>query len=188
MFLPDAPHFALDDNFLRARFEQIVRDHAIEVIVETGTHAGLSTVEFAEMVPRVVGIDVDPVCCAVAQARCADAGIDNVEIIRGNSPDVVARLVPTLPADRTLWFLDAHWGPEWPLLDEIAAIPRGAGVIVIHDFRCPGRHDGFDIYGGKRCEYEYVAEQLAAWSPSHRVEYATEFAGGGVGTGFIFAR
>ena len=188
MFLPDAPHYALDDHFLRARMEAIVRERSIEVVVETGVHAGLSTVAFAQFAPRVVGVEVDPVCCAVARARCADAGVENVEIVQGDSPEVIERIAPTLPADHALWFLDAHWGPKWPLLDEIAAIPRGAGIIVVHDFRCPGRTDGFDIYDGKRCEYEYVAEALTAWSPTHGVEYATEFSGGGVGTGFIFPK
>jgi hypothetical protein len=97
-------------------------------------------------------------------------------------------LGPALP-DETLYFLDAHWQEYWPLLDEIKAIRRETGVIVIHDMKVPGRPElGFDSYGGKALAYEYVREALRLWSPGHRITYndRTDGCSHPRGTGFVF--
>lgn len=58
------------------------------------------------------------------------------------------------------------------MLDEIAEIRRGTGVIVFHDMVVPFRPDlGFDTYGGQPLDYRYVCPALTEWSSSHRIEY-----------------
>lgn len=108
-------------------------------------------------------------------------GLTGISLIEQNSPDGLRTLLQNDELDprRTLFFLDAHWFPYWPLLDEIAAIPRGAGIIVLHDVRvpdCPGL--GFDTYHGHELSYDYVRAALTEWSPDHCVLYNDESAEG----------
>lgn len=181
--------FALDDPALVEQLRSLIAERRIECIVETGIFLGQSTVGFAQLASRVYGIDADPGCLAKAAARLAEAGIDNAVLLRGNSPAVLADLVELIPCERTLFFLDAHWGPYWPLRDEIAVIPRGKGIIVVHDAQVPGRPDlGFDAYAGQPLNESYLHDALLAWSggePRLRVDY--NFGSSGDNRGVLIA-
>ena len=49
----------------------------------------------------------------------------------------------------------------------------------MHDARVPGCPNlGVDSYGGQELSYEYLQEQLTAWSPTHRLEYNDDSAEG----------
>jgi len=169
---------ALDDAVLRRRLAAIIQERGIMTVVETGIDWGGSTRFFAEMVSRVIGIDNDPVRIAALEAELMeDNASKGIYLIFGNSPDMLREL--TLDAAHTLFFLDAHWQAYWPLRDEIAAIPRGQGVLVMHDARVPGYPTlGFDTYNGQELSYEYLRDVLTEWSPSHRVEYNDDTAKG----------
>jgi len=180
------PNFALNDPFLVARLKTIIAEHDIKVVVETGTNEGKSTVAFCDLVDRVIGVDNNPTCVAETDRRLREAGKTNAIVIPGSSPEVIKSIRNGLPADKTLWFLDAHWQDYWPIRDEIIAIPRARGVIVVHDMKVPGKNFGFDRYRGRDLDYDYLRGVLTLWSLSHRVEYSTEVAGSGVGAGFIF--
>ena len=186
MMNPTGGHFALDDVHLLRALKSVCDALQVEVIVETGTNEGKSTAVFAQLAPKVIGIDIDPVCLANTRGVCDEAGADNVELLQGSSQQVLADIAPSLPAAKTLYFLDAHWGEYWPLLDEIAAIPRGQGVIVMHDFDVPDRDYGYDQYGGRKLDYDYVREALTAWSPSHVVRYNREASGSRCGVAIVF--
>ena len=66
----------------------------------------------------------------------------------------------------TLFFLDAHWGEHWPLLDELAVIARKKikPVILIHDFYVPDEHGNarfhFDSYKDVPLNYDYVSQAI----------------------------
>ena len=164
------PH-SLQDMVMQARFREIVRDHRIKVIVETGIDKGLSTCTLAGMADRVISIDNQPKCLVEASSRLSDLGIRNALLVYGSSPTTLWGLRPFLP-DETLYFLDAHWQDYWPLLDEIAAIRPGTGVIVLHDIQVPNHPElGCDQYKGQVLCYDYVRPALTQWSPTHRIEY-----------------
>lgn len=164
------PH-ALQDVILLDRLWEIIYNYNINVVVETGIDKGWSTVAFSNLVSLVIGIDINPAAIETASRNLKDSGRDNALLVLDNSPDALRKLEPILPS-QTLYFLDAHWGNYWPLLDEIAAIKRGAGVIVFHDIFVPDHPElGHDSYGGQRLDYEYVKPALDRWSPSHRIEY-----------------
>jgi len=66
-----------------------------------------------------------------------------------------------------LFFLDAHWGEDWPLREEIALITKlKRFLIVIDDFFVPGKSDpshphglfGYDIYGGQILSWAYIVD------------------------------
>ncbi len=156
---------------MQARFREIVAKRGIKVIVETGIDKGLSTVKLAGMAGTVFAVDNNVHCFRELYENLGRAGVKNVVPVLASSPDALHALRPLLP-DETLFFLDAHWQSYWPLLDEIAAIRPGAGVIVMHDVVVPGHPElGSDCYGGQHLNYEYVKEALTRWSPTHRIEY-----------------
>jgi len=177
---------ALDDSFLCARIAEIVRNVGLVNIVETGVNAGKSTVEFMKMASWVFGVDKDGDCLKCAGDRMREIG-NNYTLWRGNSPNVLGDIVTWIDCSKTLFFLDAHWEAYWPLLDEIAVIPRGKGVIVIHDALVPGTNLGYDSFGGVACSYEYVKESLDRWSLEHIVEYNSEDKAEKPNRGVLFA-
>jgi predicted O-methyltransferase YrrM len=170
---------ALDDLVLRERLAVILQWYQITTVVETGIDWGGSTRFFAQMVPRVIGVDNDPVRIAAFKKEMAEDRLTGIELVEGNSPDVLRSLAASLDAPHTLFFLDAHWQAYWPLKDEIRAIPRGQGILVMHDARVPGVPTlGVDSYDGQELSYEYLAEVLTEWSPVHYVEYNDDTAQG----------
>lgn len=168
--------WATEDAELVARIREIVAREGIQTIVETGVNEGKSTVDFARLVKMVVGVEWDIACLACTHGRLSALGIANFVLLYGDSGDVLKEYAPKIVAANgpVLWFLDAHWDDErWPILDEIAAIPAGSGVIAIHDFGPPGD----ELRGhsqpntGDRLTYPYIRDALTRWSPTHRVEY-----------------
>lgn len=164
---------ALRDSILRARLALIISRLEITTVVETGVDYGGSTYQFSQIAPRVLSIDNDAAKMEIVTRALAEAGVTNVSILCTNSPDGLRQLLGDgLDASRTLFMLDAHWQSYWPLLDEIRTIPRGQGVIVTHDTVVPGHPElWFDTYDGQALSYEYVRDELTAWSPDHAVEY-----------------
>lgn len=162
---------SLDDLVMQAEFRRIIAERGIKVIVETGVHHGLSTVILSKMVPLVFGVENNLNSVYVAANSLRQGGVHNAVLCAGSSPAVLKALSPVLP-EETLYFLDAHWQAYWPLLDEIAALRPGAGVIIIHDFQVPGHPElGFDSYGGRDLNHDYVRSALSQWSPGYRLVY-----------------
>lgn len=192
------PNYALDDFNLRDRLSEIVKEHNIQCVVETGLNDGQSTREFCRMlVPRVIGIDHDPKCIEATRTLLDASGWMNYELLLGHSPDKLREIMPTLP-NETIFFIDAHWDGECPTLDEIKAIPEGKGILVFHDFFVPGKSSrdttvqefGWDhliINGVHRAnDYELIRDDLTRWSPSHRLEYAKVVSGSKRGFCFVY--
>lgn len=66
-----------------------------------------------------------------------------------------------------LFFLDAHWGKDWPLREELKVIRQlKKYLIVIDDFMVPGKSDpsfpqgpfGFDVYRGQILNWTYIGD------------------------------
>lgn len=169
----EMPMCALLDGQMRTRLRAIIAERGITTVVETGIDKGGSTMLFSEMVPHVIGIDNDLAKVKIVRQSLAQRGITNVTLILNDSPTALRQLFAGgYHASRTLFLLDAHWQKYWPLKDEIRAIPRGQGVLVMHDARVPGCPKlGVDVYDGQELSYEYVQDVLTEWSPTHRVEY-----------------
>jgi len=181
--------YALDDPRLVARLREIITARRIRLVIETGINAGRSTVAFAQLAERVIGLDISASCIAHAEQQVQRAGAQNVALVQGSSPALLDAVLPGL--GDALYFLDAHWGAYWPLRDEIACIAKhkpGKGVIVIHDFKVEGTGLSCDQYGGRVLCAEYLADVLRAWSPTYRIETnaADEALGSRVGVAFIF--
>ncbi|MBU2616791.1 MAG: hypothetical protein KKB79_02295 [Nanoarchaeota archaeon] len=136
-----------EDGHLEEEFQKLVKKHKIKNIVETGTFMGDTTKEFSKLVDNVYTIESnkDFYLNSERNLKCHE----NIKIFLGNSPDVLREILPNLKG-KTLFFLDAHWGDYWPILDELNEISKinslSKSIIVIHDFYVPGKDFGFDSY------------------------------------------
>ena len=166
------------DSFATAYFDALVERHGIRSVVETGTFEGESAREFRKRVAKVVTIENSDTYYAKVVASLGEAGID---AIFGDSAKVVREL-RELP-ERCCFFLDAHWGPEWPILAEFEGIAHLVGeghlveipVILVHDFKVPERPElGYDSYGGQDLDWDYVKSRALAICPDYVVSFNEE--------------
>ena len=178
MSFKPGPNYALNDSFLRARLCGTIARRGVRLVVETGLNDGQSTVEFSRMAPKVIGVDWDPECINETARKMQAAGRENYELLCMSSPDAIRTIVANYFGGfpHTLFFLDAHWDGPSPVLREIREIPKGKGIIVFHDIKVPGKDFGYDkveLTDGTEVDldYNFLQDELTAWSPTHRVEY-----------------
>ncbi|WP_199826916.1 hypothetical protein [Streptomyces sp. WM6378] len=127
-------------------------------IVESGCHLGDTTEYLARAYPHlpVRACDLDGQRAGFARARLA--GLSNAVVRHGDS----GRLLPALLSglERPLVFLDAHWGPDWPLRAELTALKGVRALVIVDDFRIGHPRFGYDTYDGMVCGPELVADAL----------------------------
>lgn len=125
-----------------------ILDAGATAFVETGTGTGDSSDAIARARPGVpvLTCEINPEQIAHAKALMPPSvrlyEMDSREFI-----PLVAEEVGELP----LFYLDAHWYDDWPLLGELEAVGRHyvKAVVVVHDFKVPGRDDfSFAVGGG----------------------------------------
>lgn len=133
-----AVHFSLDPRLARLLQGTL----ALEVFVETGTAEGDTVAGVRPFFSEIHTIESDHQLHAAAARRFVDDA--SVRVHFGDSPLVLARIVPDLASRSVLYWLDAHAtgsrpgeGPECPLLEELAAISvlNARSVIAIDDAR-----------------------------------------------------
>ncbi|WP_395106054.1 hypothetical protein, partial [Actinomadura sp. SCN-SB] len=129
--------------------DDLIRLYGCDAVCETGCFVGDTTVYLAHRYPGlpVYTCDIDPVNVRVTARRLA--GCANVTARTMDSPGLVAEVIRRFK--RPLFFLDAHWGPGWPLRAELTAIGTGNAVVLIHDFDVGHPRFSFDSYCGVPC-------------------------------------
>jgi predicted O-methyltransferase YrrM len=168
--VPDLSEFESDTYFRNAFNYEPAFCKAIQVlqnkfnftmVVETGTYMGNTTEYFSSVFPKVLTFEVRD--DYAAQARENLEGLDNIEMFVGSSGKHLGVFLKRNRKEKVLLYLDAHWGANWPLRDEIlntAQVLPDNCVIIIDDVKVPGEDIDFDSYDGQECSYEYVKEQL----------------------------
>ena len=145
----------------------------LEVAVETGTWQGETAKCLAFLFQAVHTIEVQS--DIFKKAKNTFRNHSNVNLYHGNSPEVLNKILPTLENKRALFYLDAHWFSDWPLIAELEAIGKthyDNCVIVIDDIKVPGRGDiPHDAYGQHECSYDYVERALPFVFSSHSCFY-----------------
>lgn len=150
-----APELSSYFNYLKETFD-------IEAAFETGTWQAETTKCLSLLFDEVhtVEVQVDVFEKALGSLK----PYSNAEVHFGNSPDILRQVLPSLQGTRTLFYLDAHWFSDWPLLEELDCISkthRDNCIIVIDDFKVPDRADiPYDAYGIHECSYEYVRDYM----------------------------
>jgi len=142
------------DPILQSLVDEIIERCEISLFVETGTFVGDTSRFVASRHPdlKVLTCEVNPRWLKLAQQFCH--GIDNIEFFSGQSPRFLQEFYEVLKSNSALFWLDAHWGAYWPLVDEtkvISSLPKFAAMI--DDFEVPDRPKfHYDTYAGvKNC-------------------------------------
>lgn len=154
-----------------------LKEFKVEVAVETGTLHGWTTAFLSDHVNEVHTIEVRPE--PLVNANKLLAGRTNVHIYCGNSSEILPSILKPIPSDYPVFFyLDAHWQDYWPLFDELKIIGEFIGqrsVIVIDDFKVPGKPYAFDSYKGVENSMDSIASYLPA---IYKDGYEFEYLGG----------
>jgi hypothetical protein len=134
---------ALTDWEKRQHLVDWVRRSGVRVFVETGTFRGETTLALREVVDRCITIELDPALHEAAQRKFA--GKDGIELMHGESGDLIPEVLATLDEPALFW-LDAHYsGPgtargieDSPILRELDAVlrhPIKDHIVIIDDAR-----------------------------------------------------
>ncbi len=132
------------DGFIAAEVLRLKGAHGLRDAIETGTCLGSTTCWLAENFDDVRTTEVSRNFSDIAINRLNLFGL-KVNTSLGNDSAMLDMLRVGV-ADRSLVFLDAHWGPNCPLLNELDAIAKEQmhPCILIHDFQVPGTDFGYD--------------------------------------------
>jgi predicted O-methyltransferase YrrM len=133
-------------------------------IIETGTYTGNST-EFIAKASKLPVYSVEANRRNFVFARMRLIRYGNVRLSLGDSREFLTNFVERHSARYAgrplLFYLDAHWGEDLPLSDELKIIfqslPRA--IVMIDDFEVPGDAGyAYDDYGsGKTLTHDYIA-------------------------------
>jgi len=91
-------------------------------------------------------------------------GNPNILVLQGSSDMALRQLMWRwiLPWDRVMIYLDAHWEEYWPLRDELKQVLdlKNKPIILIDDYKTPGRAYGYDTYHWNDCGTEYIKDLI----------------------------
>jgi hypothetical protein len=134
---------------LPARFKhevlrQYARDFGISRFVESGTYRGETVAALQDDFGGLISVELDDTLYEAARRRFD--GVDHVEILQGDSGQLMPRIVERIDAP-TLFWLDGHYSAgvtargveETPVLRELDAVlgPGQRGhVALVDDARC----------------------------------------------------
>lgn len=154
-------------------FSVLRRAYKIDTAVETGTFNGATSISLSFIFDQVHTIEIVDSTFSDAYSRLKN--YSNIHCHLGSSEKVLYLLLPALQDQRVLFYLDAHWENYWPLLDELEEISKTHKdncIIVIDDFKVPGRSDiPYDAYGSHECSHEYVKAKLSKVFTSYTFHY-----------------
>lgn len=169
-------------TFRQQIFLELIRNINFSAIVETGTYRGTTAAymhEFSQL--PVYTVELSPEFYGYAKTRfrlhkkISLSHADSRAFLRRLSADA------DLIGKQIFFYLDAHWGEELPLLEEIEIIFRNwrKAVIMIDDFKVPDdKGYSYDDFGpGKALTLDYLSplNQLgfATFFPSKRADLET---------------
>lgn len=144
------------DYFIGSEIKKLVDIFSINHIIETGTFYGATTKKLAALCPTLT-MEINPKFTQVDMPN-------NVELFKGDSVIGLKTYLPKFKDKNVLFYLDAHWEDECPLLEELAAIADitpNKSIIVIHDFQVPNKSEfGFDSYKGQDFTFDWIQSSL----------------------------
>lgn len=159
-----SPEYARFDPFngapeLGTFFMYLKNVYNLHTVVETGTFKGNTTAFFATIYDTVHTVEISHDFFLEAEASLRQ--FPNAICHEGSSPAFLRNILPILADRPVVFYLDAHWYNDWPLLDELTEISKthkNNCVIVIDDFKVPLRADvPYDTHciNGEFYDYSY---------------------------------
>ncbi len=154
-------------------FTYIEEEYNIRTVIETGTFKANTASFFATTFDTVHTVEVNPEF--YEESRKILESFPNVHCHQGSSPNILRKILPNLAHERVLFYLDAHWYADWPLLNELREIRKthkNNCIIVVDDFKVPGRNDiPYDTHNGNDYSYEYIQNNLNRIFSDYTVHY-----------------
>jgi len=143
-------------------FRELLSEFEFSAVVETGTFRGTTTDWLARhSTGTVYSVESNARLLGFARARLASRR--NVVLVHGDSGTFLDELLADRDRrdlSRVLFYLDAHWGADLPLLHELESIFASGvpSVVVVDDFEVPGDAGyGYDSYaGGHALTHAYI--------------------------------
>jgi len=169
---------AYSDLELKERTAKLVKEYNICKIYETGTYYGKSSNILTNMFSdvKIFSYELNNEFFNIAKSN--NINNKNVTLKKLNSPDGLIEDV-TPGENNVLFFLDAHWGDYWPILDELRAIKSKniKPCIIIHDFYVPndnntGARFPYDAYKGQPLSLDYIKNDLISIYGENNFQYA----------------
>lgn len=144
------------DKFLETEIIKLRNKHDIGHAIELGTCLGSSTVWFFYHFGTIDTTEISGEFYRIADERFTSLGIP-VNNYMCDSRSILPLLIAS--ARPVLIFIDSHWGPSNPLLQELDIIAQSGNkkvILVIHDFKVPGHPElGWDEYAEQGIVYEW---------------------------------
>ena len=149
------------DTFLQKEVLRLRDQFKITWAIETGSCLYYTSVWLAEHFREVDTIEVNRIYYDLASGKLPKR--ERVFAWQGDSAKILDKILQQSNA-MPLIFLDAHWGRVCPLKKELALIAASGKkpVIVIHDFKVPGKDFGFDSFKGQPFNWKWVAPDIQA--------------------------
>ena len=173
-------------------FGELMRKYDFSFVIETGTYLGDSAGYFADASKRpVYSSEINPMLHSLARMRLN--GRPGIHLVRSDSRKFLEEMsaIPEVVEKECFFYLDAHWGKDCPLAEEISIIASRWRdfVVMVDDFQVPGDPGyAFDRCGTfKRMNLSLIRKSveehdLGAYFPSAP---AREDAASGTPRGFV---
>jgi hypothetical protein len=150
------------DTFVCNEFLKLKELYNLNVAVETGSCLYSTTKWLGENFEKVHTVEIN--------AEYAKAGVEKVLAMPNVKPEIndsvtYLKNLQLAETDRAIFFLDAHWGQNCPLIEEMDAIAnmklKYPPIIVIHDFFTGDANLGWDEYNGQRFDYDWIEPKVS---------------------------
>lgn len=146
-------------------FLRLARRLQFEVVIETGTFRGTTTKFMHDSTEaQIFSCETNDRYFEYARGRLQ--GLPRIHLSREDSREYLQQLVhdERVRGRRAFVYLDAHWGADLPLAQEVAILTRDLpdAVVMIDDFEVPGLPDyEFDDYGADSVlSIDLIADRL----------------------------
>jgi len=153
------------DTFICEEFLKLKEKYKVEAAIETGSCIYSTTRWFCQNFNEVWTVEINPEYALYGQDQIR--GFNANVYVRFDSVEFISEILKVkLAKDKVcIFFLDAHWGNNCPLKDEIKAIASlglvFAPVVAIHDFMTNHPEElGYDTYNGESLNLDYIMDQI----------------------------
>lgn len=148
--------------YVQEEVERIINKFNINYVIETGTSNGVTTEWFSQRVKNVSTIEI----IESTYKGCLNTykHLTNINFYMGSSDEILDTVINNMDTDEIiLFYLDAHWYDNWPLLKELEIIGKlkhNNAIIIIDDFKVPNRNKDYDSYNEHSCSLEYIEPMI----------------------------
>lgn len=167
--------------------KKIMVEYNSDAFIETGLFRGGTATIIRSWFPdvKIYEVEINPRYCEYG--RNLFQNDPNTEIFLSDSKLFLENNIDMFKKHTNpLFFLDAHWDPKnWPLRDEIKYISKlDSPIVLIDDFKTPGKPYGFDTYDGVECSRAYIEDLIKPMTDY--IYFAEECNQDGQGCGVVF--